>query len=95
MLTAKARDLNQNATHTGDDCLMFDTPAYMDQVNSKCVIMAIQKGLMDLVDKRHYVLVVAPTDRFAANNTRVYERVGAGFLPGRCFSDDLVPANIE
>lgn len=57
--------------------------------------MGIQNGLMALINKRHYLLVVAPTDCFAANNIRVYERVGAGYLPGRCLLDNLVPASIE
>lgn len=93
-LTAKVREFNRNAARTGEDYLMFDTPADTDRYNAKCVVLGIQKGTMALNDKRHHVLVVVPTDRFD-NDSRVYERVGAGYLPGRCFTSDAVLANIQ
>jgi hypothetical protein len=39
-------------------------------------------------EKRHYVLVVAPTASMDMGGRKIYERVGAGFLLGSCIKLD-------
>ena len=93
-LIAKVRGFTRSPARTGEDHLVFDTPAHKGRYNAKCVVLGIQRGTSSLNDKRHYVLVVA--DRFDDKNGRVYERVGAGYLPGRCLiADDAVLASIQ
>ncbi|KAF2234694.1 hypothetical protein EV356DRAFT_514837 [Viridothelium virens] len=94
-LIAKVREFKQSAARTREDYLMFDTPADTNRKNAKCIILGIQKGPIASSEKRHYVLVVVPTVRFDDKNTRIYERVGAGYLPGRCFTDGSVLASIQ
>lgn len=94
-LTAKARKYDRSAAAPGEDDLIFDSPAEPDQVTTLCVVLGIQRGKIPLKDKRHYVLIVVPTQDLMSDGARLYERVGAGYLPGKCIAQDTVVTNIR
>ncbi|RWA13206.1 hypothetical protein EKO27_g1898 [Xylaria grammica] len=48
-----------------------------------CVIIGKTKGSALMENKTHYVLLVAPGAVMTAKGTKVYERIGAGSMPGR------------
>ncbi|KAI8952463.1 hypothetical protein F4801DRAFT_599888 [Xylaria longipes] len=48
-----------------------------------CVVIGKTKGNAPMENKTHYVLLVAPGAAIAAKGTKVYERIGAGSMPGR------------
>ncbi|RSL67948.1 hypothetical protein CEP54_002997 [Fusarium duplospermum] len=74
LLVAAARDYE---TDDEDGNLVFDDPESPAQLPLKCVVLGKQKGRTPVKEKLHYLLVVQE------RNGR-YERVGAGYLPGRC-----------
>ncbi|KAI0458012.1 hypothetical protein F5B21DRAFT_462574 [Xylaria acuta] len=48
-----------------------------------CVVIGKTKGNAPMENKIHYVLLVAPGAAIAVKGTKVYERIGAGSMPGR------------
>lgn len=91
-LTAKAR---QYKRRKGEGQIIIDAPAGLDQYEGMCVVLGIQKGSVLMDEKIHYVLVVVPTNKPDRNGSKVVERVGAGYLPGRCIIGDVVHVDIH
>ncbi|KAM0351672.1 hypothetical protein ACHAPU_002682 [Fusarium lateritium] len=83
VLVAEARDYIANDQ---DSLLVHDCPSYSQQVHVKCVVLGRQKGSLPDRDKVHYVLLVKP--RHLSSPTRIYERVGAGTLSGKCLREN-------
>jgi hypothetical protein len=52
----------------------------------QCVILGVEQGRQSLSSKIHYFILVAPAGSHARDGTKVYERIGAGYLPGRYIS---------
>jgi hypothetical protein len=65
----------------GDFKLVYDVTGMTTAAVSKvlCVVVGESSGVGAVGDKDHYVLLVAPKARGGG----VYERVGAGRVPGR------------
>lgn len=85
-LVAEAQEYDLTLTRQGEGILHFDTPERSESLSTTlCVVLgrekptatSLQKGLV------HYVLIVKPTTSVDRNGNKVYERVGAGSLPGR------------
>jgi hypothetical protein len=49
-----------------------------------CVVIGRAKGKAPVDDRAHYILLVTPKASMAVEGTKVYERIGAGRVPGRC-----------
>ena len=64
--------------------IIFDAPQEEGKYATKCIVLGVEKGEMSLDGKLHYVLVIKPTS-FKGR----YERVGAGWMPGRCLGDEV------
>lgn len=94
-LAARAQGYNQEATSKSQINLIFDTPANAEQHKTMCVVLGVQKASIPLGDKRHYVLLVTPTKIPEDNGSTVFERVGVGYLPGKCIVTEPLPANIR
>jgi hypothetical protein len=95
-LSAKARKYEQNAASRGESNLIFDMgPTNAEQHNAVCVVLGVQKGLMPLIDKRHYVLLVVPTNNPGRNGSNVFERIGVGYLLGKCIATDFSSVDIH
>jgi len=63
--------------------LEIDSPGGSLQPKTLCIILGRQKGV-PLKEKRHYLLFIKRTANRDRRGAPLYERVGAGFLPGRC-----------
>lgn len=61
--------------------IILDDNSKVIQYPHRCVVLGIQKGGMLVSDKRHYILVIEATTK-----PGVYERIGAGFVPGICIN---------
>lgn len=48
-----------------------------------CVVIGRPKGNSLMESRIHYVLLVAPRGAMGVKGTKIYERVGAGNMPGR------------
>ncbi|OBT63537.1 hypothetical protein VE03_07019 [Pseudogymnoascus sp. 23342-1-I1] len=85
-LTAEARAYDPNAALEGEGELILDSPGGSEQRMTLCVVLGIQKGAVPVEEKLHYLLLVVATSNHDSDGNELYERVGAGYLPGRCIA---------
>lgn len=79
---AQARDYNLGSDALGETRLVEDNPEDLKGRATKCVIIGRWKKVEKPRDARHYVILVS-----LKNTGNAYERVGAGYLPGRYIMD--------
>jgi hypothetical protein len=83
MLSTLSQEYDASAYERGNDVdavkVVFDESLKVVQYPQKCAILGIQKGDMPVHDKRHYILVIKATP-----DPGIYERIGAGYVPGVC-----------
>ncbi|KAM7205421.1 hypothetical protein V8F20_003190 [Naviculisporaceae sp. PSN 640] len=85
---------DDSATSPATQSASRSGPGTSSGMKALCVVLGKQKGAMDRKLKRHYVIFVMPASvpvGGSANGRhslgkKVYERVGAGYLPGRCIN---------
>lgn len=94
-LIADAREYNRSVASVDEISLVFDAPGTSERCNALCVVMGVQKGTMLQDDKRHYVVLVRPTADLNDDGSVLCDRIGAGFLPGKCITGDAVSVNIH
>jgi hypothetical protein len=62
----------------------------------RCVVLGIQKGEQQRGERTHYVLLIRPTQDPDGEHSVLYERVGAGFMPGKCIQErDLIKVHVR
>lgn len=93
-LGATVRDFDLGKASEGEGVLIFDTPGSSEKLELQCVVLGRQKGDQVWSEKTHYLLVVTPTTS-NRHGTKIYKRVGAGYLPGRCIAAKGLTANIH
>ncbi|KAM7185615.1 hypothetical protein V8F33_012293 [Rhypophila sp. PSN 637] len=79
-----------------DILAVFDRPSRQIGSVSLCVVLGKAKNVRDRRLQRHYVIFVKATEgtmAASADNTttrkeKIYKRIGAGYLPGRCINWD-------
>ncbi|KAK9778550.1 putative Protein kinase domain-containing protein [Seiridium cardinale] len=93
-LVAEARGYNPEAALHGEGEIILDRPGGSQPSSTKCIVLGIKKGLpeLKLKDRMHYLLVVTATKSSGTTGIAIHERVGAGYLPGKCIESkrDLV-----
>ncbi|KAF4456333.1 HET-domain-containing protein [Fusarium austroafricanum] len=87
VLVAEARDYTVDDK---DSMPVFDSPSDSEKATSKCVVLGRQRDQPEPV-KVHYVLLVQPK----SPSSQIYQRVGAGTLPGRCIEGNGVKIHIH
>ncbi|KAJ8110945.1 hypothetical protein OPT61_g6345 [Boeremia exigua] len=85
-LLAKARDLDLGAALEDEGELTLDDPATVLRDTTMCVVLGRAKGAVSALEQKNCVLIVRPTGDKAWHGESIYERVGTGFLPGKCIS---------
>ncbi|KAJ3533867.1 hypothetical protein NM208_g7792 [Fusarium decemcellulare] len=75
--------------------IFFDCPNASDQSASKCVVLGKEKNMISDGHKMHYVLLVQPKPASSEGVHLVYERVGAGILPGKCITGNELKIEIH
>ena len=92
-LEAIAREYDLGAAVQGEGELIFDTPNGSAKPDTLCVVLGKAKGSPSPETQRHYILMIAAQRGRAGS--RVYERVGTGFLPGKCISSSGFKVKIQ
>ncbi|CAN9210055.1 unnamed protein product [Alternaria alternata] len=92
-LEAIAREYDLGAAVQGEGELIFDTPNGSAKPDTLCVVLGKAKGSPSSETQRHYILMIAAQRGRAGS--RVYERVGTGFLPGKCISPSGFKVKIQ
>lgn len=85
-LVAKARDLDLGAALEDEGGLILDDPATVLRDTTVCVVLGGAKGATSALEQKNCVLIIEPTKDKAEEGKHIYERVGTGFLPGKCIS---------
>ncbi|KAI4650401.1 hypothetical protein J4E93_002757 [Alternaria ventricosa] len=85
-LHATAREYDLGAAVQGEGDLIFDTPNGSARPETVCVVLGKARGSLSTQTQRHYVLIIAAIGRRDRTVKKVYERVGTGYLPGKCIS---------
>jgi hypothetical protein len=85
-LGAKVREYNHGAALSGEGEVIMDRPGGTLQSKTLCVVLGKAEGSQFVETQKHYLLIVAVTANRDRNGERLYERVGVGWLPGKCLS---------
>jgi hypothetical protein len=85
-LVATAREYDLGVAVPGEGELIFDTPGGSSQPKTLCVVLGKARGSPNPETQRHYILVVAAMAGQDRVGSKVYERIGVGYLPGKCIS---------
>lgn len=91
-LTATARIYDLGAATQEEFELTFDNPGKPLPHRSLCVVMGKAKGRSLPDEQRNCLLIITPV--VGQNGKVVYERIGAGFLPGKCISPKFETVHI-
>lgn len=94
-LVAPAREYDLGAAVLSEGELIFDTPNRSSMPKTLCVVLGKAKGSPSPETRRHYILIVAVAGHKGCAGETIYERVGAGYLPGKCISPTVVDVRIH
>ena len=97
-LVATARDFNVAGSRVGEAKIVYDTERdRSDGSRVQCVVVAKSKEGRTDAEKRHYVLIVAPTKLTAVGGDKICKRVGAGYILGKYIGLDKpgIPVRIR
>ncbi|CAN9349867.1 unnamed protein product [Alternaria alternata] len=95
-LNATAREYDYlKAMVQGEGELILDVPNSSFVPQTLCVVLGKAKGCTSPETQRHYVLIITATKHSDRNGDKVYERVGTGFLPGKCISTSGFKVKIQ
>ncbi|EUC46749.1 hypothetical protein COCMIDRAFT_35616 [Bipolaris oryzae ATCC 44560] len=94
-LVASAREYDSGAALSSEGELILDAPNPSSRPKTLCVVLGKAKGSPSPETQRHYVLIVAVAGHKGRAGETIYERVGAGYLPGKCISPTVVDVRIH
>lgn len=84
-VTATARTFHMDSGAMSDGKIVYDSPGQSGAREHLCVVLGKQKGRHSDEDRLSFVLIVSW--KSVSRGTRnVYERIGAGYLSGRCIN---------
>lgn len=72
----------------GEGEIILDYPGKSSvSTGTRCIVLGRENGMARSTVKKHYVLIVAAGGDKDMDGETVYERIGAGWLLGKCISD--------
>jgi hypothetical protein len=80
----RPKDFNPNAAVQHEGLLLFDSPGGSEKLRTMCVVLGIEQGPKPLAERMHYLILIKPSNALVPESNKIYERVGAGYLPGKC-----------
>ncbi|KAF6841818.1 hypothetical protein CMUS01_03421, partial [Colletotrichum musicola] len=94
-LIGKARDYVSLEPSDGQGEIVLDHPGGSQPLATKAIVLGVQKGKAHISYRTHYLLIIAEPAARDREGRRVYERVGAGMLPGRCVTGEPMRVKIQ
>jgi hypothetical protein len=94
LLAGKARTYKREPAQNQDARFIYDCPGSSKHEHFRCVVLGVQIGEPELKQRRHYVLLIAKTEKKDSAGNDLWERVGAGYLLGRDIEDDTIKVHI-
>ncbi|KAK4182114.1 hypothetical protein QBC35DRAFT_421252 [Podospora australis] len=89
-LVGEAREYDATKAGRGESKLFYDNPGTPGR--RFCVVLGTQKGS---VKKKYVILVQEKTGRVVLGSKKIYERVGAGYLPSNCIHEQGMEVTIH
>lgn len=86
VLVAKACKYNPKLMKNDECHVTFDLGDVTEREWYSCVILDRDKGTSDQDRCKNWVLIIASTARQDQYDNLIYERIGAGYVSGRCVS---------
>lgn len=83
-LVAKAWNYDLEPAGHGESEIVFDDTQTRYSSSGICVILGKAKGVWVQELRRHWVLIIMPVTFPGCKTSFAYERVGTGYIPGRC-----------
>ncbi|KAF2823605.1 HET-domain-containing protein [Ophiobolus disseminans] len=87
-LRAKACQYDLSASPESKNTLIFDDSGESLPMRKLCVVIGVERGDGSLQSGRHYVLLIVP------DGDAVYQRVGVGYMDGKCLAEESVEVTI-
>jgi hypothetical protein len=75
--------------------IIYDVTAEEGKQASRCIVLGVRKGQEQRLEKTHYVLIIRATQEGDGEGSVLYERVGAGYMPGKCIVGDVVKVHVQ
>ena len=94
ILVAEARTYDHKAANSRELRFIYDCPGDSEHRASMCVVLGVQVGALERSERRHYVLLIARTEKVDSTKNQLWERVGAGYLLGRHVGDKAISVRI-
>jgi hypothetical protein len=85
-LRGEVQTIKLDITDEKNGHLYFDSLEAVDTSAVQCMVLGVEQGKQPLSSKIHYFILVAPTISLESDGSKAYERIGAGYLPGRYIS---------
>jgi hypothetical protein len=85
-LSGEVRAITLDIADERNGHLYFDMPGGAEVSALQCVVLGVEQGKQPPGSKSHYFILVAPMISRERDGSKVYKRIGAGYLPGRCIS---------
>ncbi len=82
-LVGYAREYDPIKAGPGEAKLVLDATGLSGQQKMRCVVLGTSKGPV----QTNYVMLVQETTKRDRDGSKIYERVGAGFLPPNCIGE--------
>jgi len=80
----------------GEANLVWDMPGQSEQPETRCVVLGrVKNNQIPRDQQRHYLLLVKATLTGYQRGYKIFERVGAGYLPGKCIAQGGVMVSIH
>lgn len=83
-LVAKAWNYDGESAGYGESEIIFDDTLTQYPSSGICVILAKAKGACVQELRKHWVLIIMPVTLPGCYTSSAYERIGTGYIPGRC-----------
>ncbi|KAF2828834.1 HET-domain-containing protein [Ophiobolus disseminans] len=64
--------------------IVFDDPTIGELPELMAIVLGVEKSNQTTEEKKHYVLIARPKVTSVQDSVILYERVGAGYMPGKC-----------
>ena len=79
-----SRVFDLTRVRVNEEDVIFDNLLDSDILRCEAIVLGIEKGIQAIEDRKHYVLMVRPNGTHSPDGEVLYERIGAGYVPGRC-----------
>ena len=85
---------DRSAAEDTEFSIVFDNPADSELPRLMAIVLGIEKVQKEIEDKKHYILVVKPKTTIEPVSDTLYERIGAGYLPGKCLKGEVMTCSL-